>query len=132
MYLYFSSSKFLVLYEFIFNPLLINNFLLFKLKVSSLSADNSVSCNKEYLDSVINFIRSSEIGIFIFVLLLILLGIGAQQVKKGSISVFSISIKWLNVEFFKNVKSSFILYKYFGSYEYSGLSLLVSNFPEFE
>ena len=74
----------------------------------------TVSCNKAYLDSLINFIISSDIGIIIF-FPFILLGEGAQFVKNGSISVLFISIKLLRVEFFKNNKSFFILNKYLAS-----------------
>ena len=75
----------------------------------------TVSCNKAYLDSVINFIKSSAIGIFIFLLLPILFGTGAQFVKNASISELFISINVLRAEFFKNNKSSFILNKYLWS-----------------
>ena len=65
-------------------------------------------------DLCTNFIMSSEIGITILELLTPLL-FGAQFVKKGSIDELFISIKVLNAEFFRNLRSSFILNKYLGS-----------------
>ena len=101
----------------------------FILLVSMLS--RTVSCKSKYLDSIIDFITSSEIGIILLVPL-ILFGAGAQLVKKGSISVLFISIKTDMAESLKNLRSFFILNKYLESKEYSGFMLYILNFPEFE
>ena len=125
----FFNKLFLQVFERIFVSDKSTLFIFILLSLSILS--KTVSCNNKYLDSIIDFITSSEIGIILFVDL-ILLGVGAQLVKKGSISVLFISIKTDKAESLKNLRSFFILNKYLESKEYSGFILYMLNFPELE
>ena len=125
----FFNKLFLQVFERIFVSDKSTLFIFILLSLSILS--KTVSCNNKYLDSIIDFITSSEIGIILFVDL-ILLGVGAQFVKKGSISVLFISIKTDKAESLKNLRSFFILNKYLESKEYSGFILYILNFPELE